>query len=94
MVKPFVVPWIKKPDEFTCTRQNGPYIRSFMPITREAGEGQIIIMRCTAMLQTDDVINFAAKESIILVDQTVFAKPTRTISDQSAERFAKIATHC
>jgi hypothetical protein len=94
MVRPSVLPWIEQPNEFIRSRHNGPYVRSFVAVAGKAGKCQIALFCCAAMFQADDMINFAPKECVIFVDQTVLTESVSSESDQMAQGFTDGTTLC
>jgi hypothetical protein len=52
---------------------NGAQIAALEPVAEHAGVGEVGLGRDTAVLLADDMLDLAAQEGVVLVDQAVLA---------------------
>jgi hypothetical protein len=74
MVCPLIGTWVEEAAELSGLPDDGPDISSFEPIAERTRVGQVFLARRATVLLADDVIDFAAEERIVFVNQAVFAE--------------------
>ncbi len=84
MIGPGIGTGIEESDQVAVRFQNGTEIAPLISIANEARISQVLGDRGSAMLLDDDMIDFAAKEGVILVDKAVFTAPNSPEHDQAA----------
>ncbi len=73
MIHPGVFERMEESDKRAGSRRKGADIAAFVQIAEQAGISEVICMRRPTVLFADDMINLAAEEGVILMDQEVFA---------------------
>jgi len=91
MISPKVRTGIEKSSEETCLMDNRSDVAAFRPIAKRTGVRQIAFCRLPAVFLADDVIDFAAEESVFFVDQAVFTQVVRPRRHELAQSRANVA---
>jgi hypothetical protein len=69
------------------------YVRTLFPIAKHAGVGQVFTAGKAAVLRAKDVIHLMIEAGIILMDQAVFAAPSRPFGDLAAQGLGNLTGH-
>lgn len=94
VLRPVVIARVEEAGELPALRCDGAEIAALAPVAEQTGEGKVIRFRRPAMFLADDVIDLAAEEGIVLVDEAVLAQSLRPPYHQPPEFRADVAaTH-
>lgn len=91
MVRPAINAGVEKAAKLARLREDGANVAAFVAVAEHAGIGQVFRLGRPAVFLADDVIHFAAKEGVILVDEAVFAEMVGSCGDQAPEFSTDVA---
>ena len=84
---------MEKPDGLSSGRVECGNVAAFMTIAKNAGVGQILKRRYTAMLAADEVVNLMRKANVVFVNQALLASVAGAACDFLAELIADVIRH-
>lgn len=93
MFFPQVRPGIEEPNKASRALHDRSNVAAFRSIAEGTGICQIISVGLPTVLFADDVINLAAKEGVLFVDQAVFTEVFCPRGYESAQGRVNVAAH-
>ena len=85
MISPKVCTGTEESSEEPGSMDNRSDVAAFRPIAKRAGIRQIALRRLPAVFFADDMIDFAAEEGVVFVDQAVFTEIFRPRRHEPAQ---------
>ena len=89
---PRVCAWIEEASQLTGIRGNRGQVGALVPVAERTGVSQVPLHRLAAVLLADDVVDLAAEEGVILVNEAVLAKVVGALRDAATEFGADVAS--